>query len=158
MYTIARGPNKLVTHRLRGPCQQVDTKQLPLGGLDSRSASKRGEVQARAIASFSADPQCCGSPKLVFNPVGERPKNGLRCKTHSSSETHTPQHDRNVRFVSNAWQNVERDLDNSSTSGSLWAPVKYVEKTSSEYLKDFVPVDLDELWAERFMARIKIAS
>uniref|UniRef100_UPI00358F0158 MAPK regulated corepressor interacting protein 2-like n=1 Tax=Myxine glutinosa TaxID=7769 RepID=UPI00358F0158 len=157
MYTIARGPNKLVTHRLRGPCQQVDTKQLPLGGIDSLSASKRGDVQSGVIASISADPQC-GSPKLVFNPVGERPKNGLHCKAHSSYETNTPQHDNNVRFVSNAWQNVERDLDNCSTSENLWTPVKYVEKTSSEHLKDFVAVDLDELWAERFMAKIKISS
>ncbi|XP_044770969.1 MAPK regulated corepressor interacting protein 2 isoform X4 [Neomonachus schauinslandi] len=53
-----------------------------------------------------------------------------------------------------AWQQVEQQLGSGPTGDSGPRPVQYVEKTPSPRLQNFVPIDLDEWWAQQFLARI----
>ncbi|XP_060696665.1 MAPK regulated corepressor interacting protein 2 isoform X1 [Hemiscyllium ocellatum] len=142
MYTITRGPSRLATQRRTGPSQQIEAKS----GCD---------LKLKPVGS-------CPAPKLVFNRV-----NGKRCPTPGTIDTqeeeHTPAHEENVRFVYEAWQQVEEELGASQENGQCaHGPVHYVEKTPSQNLKsrcqDFVPIDLEEWWAKQFLANIQNSS
>ncbi|XP_072337449.1 MAPK regulated corepressor interacting protein 2 isoform X2 [Scyliorhinus torazame] len=117
MYTITRGPSRLATQRRTGPSQQIEAKP-------------GSEFKQKAAASSPA-------PKLVFNRV-----NGKRCPTSGITDTreeeHTPAHEQNVRFVYEAWQQVEEALGaNQQLENGLCAqgPVQYVEKMPNQNLK-----------------------
>ncbi|KAM7418810.1 hypothetical protein PAMA_016100 [Pampus argenteus] len=83
MYTITRGPSKLVTQRRTGPTQQIeskfnDLKLKPTSWLTSNSPS----------------------PKIVFNRLnGKRYHSASTQKPDSPAEGFTPAHEENVRFV-----------------------------------------------------------
>ncbi|XP_030646611.1 MAPK regulated corepressor interacting protein 2-like isoform X3 [Chanos chanos] len=53
-----------------------------------------------------------------------------------------------------AWQEVEQQLGDDGEGASGQGPVQYTEKTPNPELKNFVPIDLDEWWAQRFLANI----
>ncbi|XP_005990727.1 MAPK regulated corepressor interacting protein 2 [Latimeria chalumnae] len=136
MYTITRGPSKLVTQRRTGPTQQTESK---LNDLKHKQGSW----------SISNNP----APKLVFNRV-----NGKRYQTlnhiDSQEEGYTAAHEENVRFVYEAWQQVEQELNDGLRLEKGQRPVHYVERTPNPNLKNFVPIDLEEWWAQRFLANI----
>ncbi|XP_067859720.1 MAPK regulated corepressor interacting protein 2 [Heptranchias perlo] len=140
MYTITRGPSRLATQRRTGPSQQIEAK--PGCDLKQKPAGS------------------CPAPKLVFNRV-----NGKRCPTPGITDTqeeeHTPAHEENVRFVYEAWQQVEEELGASQrpeNGQSVHGPVEYEEKTPNQNLKNFVPIDLEEWWAKQFLANIQNSS
>ncbi|KAG7491332.1 hypothetical protein MATL_G00002490 [Megalops atlanticus] len=153
MYTITRGPSKLVTQRRTGPTQQIENKISEL----------KHKQTPWSTASFPA-------PKLVFNRL-----NGKRYHTQpvpqagGQTEGFTAAHEENVRFVYEAWQEVEQQLEHGtrtenghSESGrpengqseNGQGPVQYSEKNPSPVMKNFVPIDLEEWWAQRFLANI----
>ncbi|KAH0631840.1 hypothetical protein JD844_019697 [Phrynosoma platyrhinos] len=129
MYTITRGPSKLVTQRRTGK--------------DRGNHDRGTHVPA---------------PKLVFNRInGKRPPLTIQPMSNTE-ESYTMAHEENVRFVYEAWQQVEQQLDDSRQGGSGSGPVQYVEKTPSPELKDFVPIDLEDWWAQQFLAKIENGS
>lgn len=138
MYTITRGPSKLVTQRRTGPTQQIeskfsDLKLKPTSWLTSNSPA----------------------PKIVFHRLNGKRYNGATAhKTDSSTEGFTPAHEENVRFVYEAWQEVEQELGNDGEVTESKGPVQYTEKNPSATMKNFVPIDLEEWWAQRFLANI----
>ncbi|XP_017281072.1 MAPK regulated corepressor interacting protein 2 [Kryptolebias marmoratus] len=140
MYTITRGPSKLVTQRRTGPTQQVeskfsDSKLKPTSWLTSNSPP----------------------PKIVFNRLNGKRHNGSAAqKPPSPAEGFTPAHEENVRFVYEVWQEVEQKLEGKDRgeSADSHGPVQYTEKTPSAVMKNFVPIDLEEWWAQRFLANI----
>uniref|UniRef100_A0A663LRN7 MAPK regulated corepressor interacting protein 2 n=2 Tax=Athene cunicularia TaxID=194338 RepID=A0A663LRN7_ATHCN len=96
--------------------------------------------------------------KLVFNRVnGKRPQ-VLPQQISAPEECYTLAHEENVRFVYEAWQQVEQQLDGSRSGESACGPVQYVEKTPNPGLKNFVPIDLEEWWAQQFLAKIENCS
>uniref|UniRef100_A0A8C9NG76 MAPK regulated corepressor interacting protein 2 n=1 Tax=Serinus canaria TaxID=9135 RepID=A0A8C9NG76_SERCA len=73
--------------------------------------------------------------KLVFNRVnGKRPPLLLQ-QISAPEECYTLAHEENVRFVYEAWQQVEQQLDSSRSGESACGPVQYVEKTPNPGLK-----------------------
>ncbi|CAN0201062.1 unnamed protein product [Lampetra fluviatilis] len=147
MYTITRGPSKMVTHRLRGPAQQADNKN----GVDHQAGSLNSEQRSPPMA-------CCVTPKLVFNPVNGKRSNGLHLPTPAPAhkELGTSSHAENVSFVYSTWQNVKQDMNNRQLNGNSAGPVEYVLDTSDDNQKrEFVPVDLEDWWAKRFLATIE---
>ncbi|NXS23175.1 MCRI2 protein, partial [Mystacornis crossleyi] len=73
--------------------------------------------------------------KLVFNRVnGKRPPLLLQ-QISAPEECYTLAHEENVRFVYEAWQQVEQQLDGSRSGESACGPVQYVEKTPNPGLK-----------------------
>ncbi|XP_011375077.1 MAPK regulated corepressor interacting protein 2 isoform X3 [Pteropus vampyrus] len=98
----------------------------------------------------------CGSPgpRLVFNRVNGRRPPTTSPSIEGTQETYTLAHEENVRFVSEAWQQVEQQLGGGPAGESGPRPVQYVERTPNPRLQNFVPIDLDEWWAQQFLARI----
>ncbi|ELK28423.1 Protein FAM195A, partial [Myotis davidii] len=93
-------------------------------------------------------------PRLVFNRVNGRRPPTTSPSTEATQETYTLAHEENVRFVSEAWQQVEQQLGGGPAGESSPRPVQYVERTPNPRLQNFVPIDLDEWWAQQFLARI----
>ncbi|XP_042288306.1 MAPK regulated corepressor interacting protein 2 [Thunnus thynnus] len=141
MYTITRGPSKLVTQRRTGPTQQIESKFSDL------------KLKPTSWLTSNSPP-----PKIVFNRLnGKRYHNTSTQKPDSPAEGFTPAHEENVRFVFEAWQEVEQKLGNADvgeSSTGRQGPVQYTEKTPSAAMKNFVPIDLEEWWAQRFLANI----
>jgi len=146
MYTITRGPSKLVTQRRTGPTQQIENKTNDL------------KLKTSPWLTSNSPP-----PKIVFNRLnGKRYHTASTPKEDSSPEGLTPAHEENVRFVYEAWQEVESLLGEPKGEESIkgeeppsyHGPVQYAEKTPSPVMKNFVPIDLDEWWAQRFLANI----
>ncbi|XP_077427169.1 MAPK regulated corepressor interacting protein 2 [Vanacampus margaritifer] len=141
MYTITRGPSKLVTQRrTTGPTQQIESKFAEL------------KLKPTTWLTSNAPP-----PKIVFNRLnGKRFHVASAHKVDSPAEGFTPAHEENVNFVSEAWREVEQKLgdgDDRESTGSP-GPVQYTEKTPNVVMKNFVPIDLEEWWAQRFLANI----
>ncbi|XP_030638334.1 MAPK regulated corepressor interacting protein 2 isoform X2 [Chanos chanos] len=53
-----------------------------------------------------------------------------------------------------AWQEVEQKLGDGGQPENGKGPVQYAERTPSPGMKNFVPIDLEEWWAQRFLANI----
>ncbi|XP_006637071.1 MAPK regulated corepressor interacting protein 2 [Lepisosteus oculatus] len=137
MYTITRGPSKLVTQRRTGPTQQIENK---INDLKHK--------QAHWSAAHSP------APKLVFNRLNGKKTPTLTPQTDSQGEGYTPAHEENVKFVYEAWQDVEQRMGDGRQAENGQGPVQYTEKSPSPSTKNFVPIDLDEWWAQRFLANI----
>ncbi|XP_030590849.1 MAPK regulated corepressor interacting protein 2 [Archocentrus centrarchus] len=138
MYTITRGPSKLVTQRRTGNTQQIE--------------SKFGDLKLKPTSWLTSN---APPPKIVFNRLnGKRYHSAAAQKTESPAEGFTPAHEENVRFVYEVWQEVEQKLEDRGEVADSPGPVQYSEKTPSTAMKNFVPIDLEEWWAQRFLANI----
>ncbi|KAK7930136.1 hypothetical protein WMY93_006531 [Mugilogobius chulae] len=141
MYTITRGPSKLVTQRRTGPTQQIESKFSDL------------KLKPTSWLTSNSPP-----PKIVFHRLNGKRYNGAALhKPDSPVESFTPAHEENVKFVFEAWQEVEQKLENGTDMTDVTdskGPVQYAEKTPSAAMKNFVPIDLEEWWAQRFLANI----
>ncbi|XP_070704009.1 MAPK regulated corepressor interacting protein 2-like [Pempheris klunzingeri] len=145
MYTITRGPSKLVTQRRTGPTQQLDNKMNDF----------KHKQTSWSLPDLPA-------PKIVFNrPNGKKyhhPAPALPADTQQE-ESFTAAHEENVSFVYEAWQEVQQQQQQhqqEAGSGPQEAQraVHYKETTPSPRMDNFVPLDLDEWWAQRFLANI----
>uniref|UniRef100_A0A8D0GZR5 MAPK regulated corepressor interacting protein 2 n=1 Tax=Sphenodon punctatus TaxID=8508 RepID=A0A8D0GZR5_SPHPU len=146
MYTITRGPSKLATQRRTGPTQQVENK---LGDLKCQQQQQPSSWQ----------PSSSPAPKLVFNRVNGKKPPVMTQHTLATEESYTLAHEENVRFVYEAWQQVEQQLDRCQQGlDRECSPVQYIEKTPNPGLKNFVPIDLEEWWAQQFLAKIENGS
>lgn len=141
MYTITRGPSKLTTQRRTGPKQQIDSKLQELKSKQLLISSPHG----------SWDPLPSNQiPKLVFNRVnGKRPL--PQPPSPEEEEVYTPDHEENVRFVYEAWQEVQQKLEEQNGGSTQ----QYQDHNSDSSVKNFVPIDLEEWWAQRFLANIE---
>uniref|UniRef100_A0A671Q9Z6 Protein FAM195A-like n=1 Tax=Sinocyclocheilus anshuiensis TaxID=1608454 RepID=A0A671Q9Z6_9TELE len=95
------------------------------------------------------------APKIVFHRLnGKRFHRSTSPKAENTTEGFTPAHEENVRFVYEAWQEVEQKLGEGSQPENRKGPVQYAERSPNPGMKNFVPIDLDEWWAQRFLANI----
>lgn len=101
-----------------------------------------------------SSPSHSPGPRLVFNRVNGRRPPAMSPSLEGTQEPYTLAHEENVRFVSEAWQQVEQQLGGGPAGESGPRPVQYVERTPNPRLQNFVPIDLDEWWAQQFLARI----
>jgi len=99
------------------------------------------------------------APKIVFNRLNgkkyHQPAPALQ-RDSQPEESCTPAHQENVKFVYEAWQEVMQQVQEEPGQGSEGpqGPVYYTESTPSPHMDNFVPIDLDEWWAQRFLANI----
>ncbi|XP_053193868.1 MAPK regulated corepressor interacting protein 2-like [Scomber japonicus] len=139
MYTITRGPSKLVTQRRTGPTQQLD--------------NKINDFKHKQTSWSMPD---LPAPKIVFNRLNGKkyhhPAPALPAD-NQQEESFTPAHEENVKFVYDAWQEVVQQEQEQGPKAAQGA-VHYKETTPSPHMDNFVPIDLDEWWAQRFLANI----
>ncbi|XP_044791901.1 MAPK regulated corepressor interacting protein 2 isoform X4 [Capricornis sumatraensis] len=117
MYTITKGPSKLVAQRRTGPTQQQVESRLGELLKCRHSAPTPQHPRAQPPGPW---PLSSPGPRLVFNRVNGRRPPATSPSLEGTQEPYTLAHEENVRFVS----------------------------------EDFVPIDLDEWWAQQFLARI----
>ncbi|KYO32422.1 protein FAM195A [Alligator mississippiensis] len=130
---------------------------LSLPSLQSQSFSPNISTHCYPYFQTCAS-WACPAPKLVFNRVnGKRPP-AVTQHMSATEECYTSAHEENVRFVYEAWQQIEQQLDDSQNGETSCSPVQYVEITPNPGLKNFVPIDLEEWWAQQFLAKIENGS
>ncbi|XP_042361183.1 MAPK regulated corepressor interacting protein 2-like isoform X2 [Plectropomus leopardus] len=137
MYTITRGPSKLVTQRRTGPTQQLDNK---INDFKHKQTSW-------SIPDLPA-------PKIVFSrPNGKKYHHSAPTlpADNQQEESFSAAHEENVRFVHDAWQEVVQQEQGPEEDHGA---VHYKETIPSPHMDNFVPLDLDEWWAQRFLANI----
>ncbi|KAL2086942.1 hypothetical protein ACEWY4_018001 [Coilia grayii] len=137
MYTITRGPSKLVTQRRTGPIQQIESKSTG--------------VKHKQTHWFTTN---CPAPKIVFHRLNGHRYHKPPVPKTVPLEGFTPAHEENVKFVLEAWKELEQNMGEGQRVENSRAPVQYAEKTPSTVMKNFVPIDLEEWWAQRFLANI----
>ncbi|XP_063059474.1 MAPK regulated corepressor interacting protein 2 [Engraulis encrasicolus] len=137
MYTLTRGPSKLVTQRRTGPTQQIE-------GKSSGSKHKQNNW-------FTAN---CPAPKIVFHRLNGQRNHKAPVPRTVSLEGFSAAHEENVKFVHEAWKEVEQNMGEGQKVEDSRAAVQYTEKAPSTLTKNFVPIDLEEWWAQRFLANI----
>ncbi|XP_019292854.1 MAPK regulated corepressor interacting protein 2 isoform X1 [Panthera pardus] len=156
MYTITKGPSKLVAQRRTGPSQQqVESRLGEL--LKCRQPAPPTPSPPRAQPPgpwpLSSGPLSQGGPpsgggapepRKASRPAGPRVPGGV---ARAAQDSRLPP-------PAVAWQQVERQLGGGPAGESGPRPVQYVEKTPNPRLQNFVPIDLDEWWAQQFLARI----
>ncbi|XP_055220820.1 MAPK regulated corepressor interacting protein 2 [Gorilla gorilla gorilla] len=160
MYTITKGPSKLVAQRRTGPTQQqVEGRLGELLKCRHPAPPTSQPPRAQPFAQPPGPwPLSSPGPRLVFNRVNGRRAPSTSPSLEGTQETYTVAHEENVRFVSEAWQQVQQQLDGGPAGEGGPRPVQYVERTPNPRLQNFVPIDLDEWWAQQFLARITSCS
>ncbi|KAI8426100.1 hypothetical protein MSG28_005059 [Choristoneura fumiferana] len=144
MYTVSKGPSKIVAKTRRGLSQNLER-------LDSRKEQNRK-------SSESDNGEIINMPKPVFHSNGKK-------TVHQRIQQHviTPQHEEIIRFISETWtQSAYGDSEPSTptSSGSdSSSPVPpsslfYHDESPSPALHDFKPFDLDTWWGKRLFQNI----
>ncbi|XP_045640374.1 MAPK regulated corepressor interacting protein 2 isoform X2 [Ursus americanus] len=122
MYTITKGPSKLVAQRRTGPSQQqVESRLGEL--LKCRQPAPPTPPPPRAQPP-GPWPLSSTGPRLVFNRVNGRRPPATSPSLEGTQETYTLAHEENVRFVSKAWQQVEQQLGSGPAGDSGPRPVQ----------------------------------
>ncbi|XP_044090040.1 MAPK regulated corepressor interacting protein 2 isoform X2 [Neovison vison] len=122
MYTITKGPSKLVAQRRTGPSQQqVESRLGEL--LKCRQPAPPTPAPPRAQPP-GPWPLSSPGPRLVFNRVNGRRPPATSPSLEGTQETYTVAHEENVRFVSEAWQQVEQQLGSGPAGASGPRPVQ----------------------------------
>nr|XP_057906133.1 MAPK regulated corepressor interacting protein 2-like [Doryrhamphus excisus] len=139
MYTITRGPSKLVTQRRTGPTQP----------LENKTNDFKHKQASWSLPELPA-------PKIVFNrPNGKKYHQlppSLPTDPHQDGGL-TAAHEDNVKFVHEAWQQVvQQGAQQGVQQGA--EVLHFEDHTPSPHMDDFVALDLDEWWAQRFLANI----
>uniref|UniRef100_A0A8C5FHW1 MAPK regulated corepressor interacting protein 2-like n=1 Tax=Gadus morhua TaxID=8049 RepID=A0A8C5FHW1_GADMO len=132
MYTITKGPSKLATQRRTGPTQQ----------LDNQITEFKHKQTSWNLPALPA-------PKIVFNrPNGKKyhqPAQSLQVNSQSEDSCFTPAHEENVQFAHHG-----KETQCGFNTRNFFGPCHYC-LPAPPY---FVPIDLDEWWAQRFLANI----
>ncbi|MBN3281780.1 MCRI2 protein, partial [Polyodon spathula] len=118
----------------KGPTQQIDSKINDL-------KQKQVEVTLYKVTLLSSHARfkgkCVGSPalKLVFNRVNGKRYHTPQPQTDCQGEGYTAAHEDNVKFVYEAWQEVEQRLGDSRGAENGHGPVQYTDKSPNPSLK-----------------------
>ncbi|XP_035695115.1 MAPK regulated corepressor interacting protein 2-like [Branchiostoma floridae] len=139
MYTVSRGPSKLAAQRRRGPTQNLEK-------VSPTSPTFKDENWNAIKMS---------SPRPVFTPVNGKKKERTVSPVHQQDQT--PEHQYNIRYLYDIWRRVEREEqeDRDKNHGTKY----YVEsEKSNPALENFVPFDLEQFWANKFLQSVKEAS
>ncbi|XP_077762082.1 MAPK regulated corepressor interacting protein 2 isoform X2 [Canis aureus] len=120
----------------------LSAKEDPRAAVGHLSPGRRaGRRDRECLAEWHVQPRTPGShlllsgPRLVFNRVNGRRPPATSPSLEGAQETYTLAHEENVRFVSEAWQQVEQQLGSGPTGHSGPRPVQYVEKTPNPRLQ-----------------------
>ncbi|XP_052741692.1 MAPK regulated corepressor interacting protein 2 [Bicyclus anynana] len=145
MYTVSKGPSKIVAKTRRGLSQNLER-------LDSRKDYNRK-------SSESDNGEIISMPKPVFHSNGKK-------TVHQRIQQHvlTPQHEEIIRYISETWtQTANGDSEPSTPTSTIGsgssspAPpsnLYYQDDAPSSVPHDFKPFDLETWWGKRLFQNI----
>ncbi|OXU31629.1 MAPK regulated corepressor interacting protein 2 [Nasonia vitripennis] len=150
MYTVSKGPSKIVAKTRRGINQKLDR-------LDNlRDLSRKSDPEEDASEE---DKNSGNVPKPVFYTNGKLKPSSQRHRTRQ--EVITPQHEELIKFVCESWNQInsrqrcsssdDSDPYESSTSETI---VYYNDGEPNNVLQDFKPFDLESWWGKRLFNNI----
>ncbi|KAK0149617.1 MAPK regulated corepressor interacting protein 2 [Merluccius polli] len=172
MYTITRGPSKLATQRRTGPTQQIDNQinefkhkqtswslpALPAPKIVFNRLSGKKYQQAAPVPQVDRRPEDSLTPahedNVTFVHGGKDDVRALseRLARVGSGNTSREQHE-----TPSPWQEVVQQLEEGPSPGphGVQGPILYKESDQPcPHMDNFMPIDLDEWWAQRFLANI----
>ncbi|XP_055708834.1 MAPK regulated corepressor interacting protein 2 isoform X2 [Phlebotomus papatasi] len=135
MYTVSKGPSKLVAKTRRGIPQNYEKFETH-----------------RDMYRKTADPdntEIISLPKPVFQPTkkfSNHMKNG-----HQIEETLSPQHEEIVKYIHETSSPSSSSASSAPTTAS---PSIYYTDAPSPVLRDFKPFDLESWWGRRLYYNI----
>ncbi|XP_063979952.1 MAPK regulated corepressor interacting protein 2-like [Diachasmimorpha longicaudata] len=148
MYTVSKGPSKIVAKTRRGINQNLERLET-LRDLTRKADPVEEEINDDEISRQA--------PKPVFNVNGR----SKLCSTRQQriQEVITPQHEELIKFVYESWSQV----DGNRGRKEIAEQPHEVEGPSSLYyndgepngiLQDFKPFDLESWWGKRLFNNI----
>lgn len=145
MYTVSKGPSKIVAKTRRGLSQNLER-------LDSRKDHNRK-------SSESDNGEIINMPKPIFHSNGKK-------TVHQRIQHHviTPQHEEMIKYISETWtQSIcgesEPTTPTSTIGSGSSSPLPpsnlyYQDDAPSSALRDFKPFDLETWWGKRLFQNI----
>ncbi|XP_008559070.1 MAPK regulated corepressor interacting protein 2 [Microplitis demolitor] len=148
MYTVSKGPSKIVAKTRRGISQNLDR-------LDTLRDLTRKSDPSEKECDDEIDRH---APKPVFNVNG---KSKISSQRHRMQEVITPQHEELIKFVYESWSQVGSCTGNGvsedshdSERGDLITSLYYNDGEPNDVLQDFKPFDLESWWGKRLFNNI----
>ncbi|XP_034240810.1 MAPK regulated corepressor interacting protein 2 [Thrips palmi] len=140
MYTVSKGPSKIVAKTRRGISQNLERLDTL---RDARKSTDSKEDQDYVI----------NTPKPVFHMNGKKSNHN---RYHQ--EVISPQHEEIIKFIYDSWTTVCKECEvepqEDGQSPQPPSPVYYNDCEPSELLQDFKPFDLESWWGKRLFNNI----
>lgn len=146
MYTVSKGPSKIVAKTRRGISQNLERLET-LRDLTRKADIEDDHEIIRHV------------PKPVFHMNG---KSKLISQRHQMQEVITPQHEELIKFIYESWNQVNTRQRSECCDGTecaeLCSPkdsiVYYNDGEPNDSLQDFKPFDLESWWGKRLFNNI----
>jgi len=150
MYTVSKGPSKIVHKTRRGISQNLDRLD------NSRDFSKKW-VETQSEPSSPDDWSI-----RIDKPVFHKKSSNMRAQ----QEVISPQHEEIIKFIHESWSSVCKECDKENgeslhseqDNGESHIPspsiVYYKESEPNHHLQDFKPFDLESWWGKRLFNTI----
>uniref|UniRef100_A0A1B6CSM9 MAPK regulated corepressor interacting protein 2 n=1 Tax=Clastoptera arizonana TaxID=38151 RepID=A0A1B6CSM9_9HEMI len=136
MYTVSKGPSKMVHKTRRGLSQNLD-----------RLDNLRDNIKKSADVE---DGDFISVPKPVFHTVNGKKSNSAR----TQQEQISPQHEEIIKFIYESWTSVCQECVTEQHDSSSSTIVYYEDGEPNNTLQDFKPFDLESWWGKRLFNTI----
>ncbi|XP_011703664.1 PREDICTED: protein FAM195A isoform X1 [Wasmannia auropunctata] len=142
MYTVSKGPSKIVAKTRRGISQNLERLET------LRDLTRKADIE-------DDDEITCHVPKPVFHVNG---KSKFISQRHQMQQVIiTPQHEELVKFIYESWNQINTRERNECCDGTecaeLCSPndsiVYYDDGEKNDSLQGFKPFDLESWWGSR---------
>ncbi|KAH0950245.1 hypothetical protein HN011_009657 [Eciton burchellii] len=145
MYTVSKGPSKIVAKTRRGINQNLERLET-LRDLTRKADPDSDHEITRHV------------PKPVFHMNG---KSKFMSQRHQMQEVITPEHEELIKFIYESWNQINIRPNNECCEGTecteLSSPnsiVYYNDGEPNDSLQDFKPFDLESWWGKRLFNNI----
>ncbi|KDR12662.1 MAPK regulated corepressor interacting protein 2 [Zootermopsis nevadensis] len=142
MYTVSKGPSKIVAKTRRGIAHTQNLERLDTNRDQLSKKPPEPEVG-----------QVINVPKPVFHSVNAKKSSSLRAQ----QEVISPEHAELISFIYESWDKVCKEFEQESAENSSNAPQCIVYHNDGEpngILQDFKPFDLESWWGKRLFNNI----
>lgn len=146
MYTVSKGPSKIVAKTRRGVSQSFDR----LENSRERDNGRKSNVDIENNHDHVA-----GVSKPIFHNISKRGVHIAR-----ENDFISPQHEEIIRYIHDSWSNVRHQYNRhyavprESSNNNVQTIVYYNEVDRSAALQDFKPFDLESWWGKRIFNSI----
>ncbi|XP_067002238.1 MAPK regulated corepressor interacting protein 2 [Anabrus simplex] len=142
MYTVSKGPSKIVAKTRRGIAHSQNLERLETSRDTKKPLQELQQGQGMNV------------PKPVFHSI-----NGKKSSSHQrvQHETISPQHAELINFIYESWDKVYKEYEqepSDSSHSSQHCIVYYNDGEPSPVLQDFKPFDLESWWGKRLFNNI----
>ncbi|XP_049778538.1 MAPK regulated corepressor interacting protein 2 [Schistocerca nitens] len=141
MYTVSKGPSKIVAKTRRGLSHSQNIERLETLRDQTKKPLDSDQGQVMNV------------PKPVFHSVNGKRSNNQR----TQQEVISPQHAELINFVCESWHRICKEYEQEPSEhdrGSNHCIVYYNDGERSPVLQDFKPFDLESWWGKRLFNNI----